>query len=67
MIGDNSGFKGLVNLALYVLFTHCLIYRFALAMKTLPSGLQKILQDVVKIVNHISANATEIKAIRSFL
>ena len=34
------------------------IYRFALAMKTLPSGFQEELQDVVKIVNYISANAT---------
>ena len=27
-------------------------------MKTLSSGLQKVLQDLVKIINHISANAT---------
>ena len=59
MIGDKSGFKGLVtNVAPHVSFTHCLIHRFALAMKTRPSGLQEVLQDVVKIVNHLSANAT---------
>ena len=61
MIGDKSGFKGLVtNVAPHVSFTHCLIHHFALAMKTLPSGLQEVLQDVVKIVNHISANATRL-------
>ena len=61
MIGDKSGFKGLVtNVAPHVSFTHCLIHRFALAMKTLPSGLQEVLQDVVKIVNHISANITTV-------
>ena len=41
---------------------HC----FALAMKTLPSGLQEVLQDVVKIVNHISANATTSRLFAAF-
>ena len=60
MIGYRSGFKGLVtSVAPHVSFTHCVIHRFALTtMETLPSGLQEVLQDVVKIVNHISANAT---------
>ena len=59
MIGYRSGFKGLVtSVAPHVSFTHCVIHRFALAMKTLSSGLQEVLQDVVKIVNHISGNAT---------
>ena len=59
MIGCRSGFKGLVtSVASHGSFTHCVIHRFALAMKTLPSGLQEVLQDVVKIINHISANAT---------
>ena len=67
MIGDKSGFIGLVtNVALHVSFTHCLIHRFALAMKTLPSGLQEVLQDVVKIVNHISANATRSRLFAAF-
>ena len=58
MIGYKSGFKGLVNnIAPHVSFAHCLIYRFALAIKILPSGLRAVLQDVVKIVNHICANA----------
>ena len=67
MIGDKSGFKGLVtNVVPRVSFTHCLIHRFALAMKTLLFGLQKVLQDVVKIVNHISANATKSRLFPAF-
>ena len=42
------------------------IYRFALAMKTLPSGLQEVLQYVVKIVNYISANATTSRLLAVF-
>ena len=42
------------------------IYRFALAMKTLPSGLQEVLQDVVKILNYISANATTSRLLAVF-
>ena len=67
MIGDKSGFKGLVaSVAPRVSFTHCMIYRFALAMKTLPSGLQEVFQDVVKIVNHISVNATRSRLFAGF-
>ena len=67
MIGCRSGFKGLVtSVAPHVSFTHCVIHRFALAMKTLPSGLQEVLQDVVKIVNHISANATTSRLFAAF-
>ena len=67
MIGNKSGFKGLVtNVAPRVSFTHCLIHRFALAMKTLLSGLQEVLQDVAKIVNHISANATRSRLFAAF-
>ena len=66
MIGDKSGFKGLVtNVAPHVSFTHCLIHCFALAMKTLPSGLQEILH-IVKIVNHIFANATRSRLFAAF-
>ena len=67
MIGDKSGFKGLVtNVAPLVSFTHCLIHCFALAMKTFRSGLQEILQDVAKITNHISANATRSRLFTAF-
>ena len=67
MIGYRSGFKGLVtSIAPHASFTHCVIHRFALAMKTLPFGLQEVLQDVVKIVNHISANATTSRLFAAF-
>ena len=66
-IGYRSGFKGLVaSVALHVSFTRCVIHRFALAVKTLPSGLQEVLQDVVKIVNYISANATRSRLFAAF-
>ena len=59
MIGYRSGFKELVtNVALHVSFTHYFYLLLCFRMKTLPSGLQEVLQDVVKIVNYISANAT---------
>ena len=35
-------------------------------MKTLSSGLQEVLQDVVKIVNRISANATKSRLFSAF-
>ena len=54
MTGCKSGFKAFVkNVAPHVSFTHCMIHRYGLAMKTLPPGLQEVLSDVVKIVNHI--------------
>ena len=67
MIGYRSGFKGLItSVAPHVSFTHCVIHRFALAIKTLPSGLREVLQDVVKIVNHISENATTSRLFAAF-
>ena len=58
MTGSTSGFKALVkNVAPHVTFTHCM-HRYALAIKTLPTGLQEVLTDVVKIVNHIRGSAT---------
>ena len=47
---------------LFIVFIYCL----ALAMKTLPSGLQKMLQDVVKIVNYISVNASTSRLLEVF-
>ncbi|XP_068205374.1 protein FAM200C-like [Palaemon carinicauda] len=57
--GGKSGFKAFVkNAAPHVSFTLCILHRYALAMKTLPPGLQEVLTDVVKIVNHIRGSAT---------
>ena len=58
MTACTSGFKALVkNLAPHVTFTHCTMHRYAVAMKTLPHGLQEVLTNVVKIVNHIRGSA----------
>ena len=67
IFGYRAGFKGLVtSVAPYISFIHGEIHRFALAMKFLPSRLQKVLQDVVKIANHISANATKSRVFAAF-
>ena len=67
MIGYRSGFKGLVKIVSpNASFPRCLTHCFALAMKTLPSGLQKVLQNVVKIVNYISNNATTSRLFAAF-
>ena len=61
-----SGFKALVkNAAPHVTFTHCMIHRYALGMKTLPPGLQEVLTDLVKIVNHIRGSATTTKIFKA--
>uniref|UniRef100_UPI00358E7286 protein FAM200C-like n=1 Tax=Myxine glutinosa TaxID=7769 RepID=UPI00358E7286 len=59
MVGCKSGFKAFVmDVAPHASFTHCRMHRHALPMKTLPPGLQEVLSDVVKIVNHIQGSAT---------
>lgn len=59
MMGVRSGFQALVKqVAPQVLSYHCLIHRYALAVKTLPPDLLSTLNDVVKIVNHIRGSAT---------
>ncbi|XP_039750840.1 SCAN domain-containing protein 3-like [Pararge aegeria] len=59
MMGVRSGFQALVKqVAPQILSYHCLIHRYALAVKTLPPDLLSTLNDVVKIVNHIRGSAT---------
>ena len=36
---------------------HCMIHRYALASKTLPSSLQEVLESVIKIVNYVKSQA----------
>ena len=58
MTGVHSGFQACVrNIAPHVQFTHCMIHRHVLAMKTLPDDLADVLSNVVKIVNHIRGSA----------
>ena len=58
MLGCRSGFQTLVKeQSPDVVGTHCTIHRQALMAKTLPDQLKNVLDDVVKAVNFIKANA----------
>ena len=56
MLGSKSGFqKRVKEVAPNAKGAHCMIHRFALASKTLPDELCKILEAVVKCVNFVKA------------
>ena len=58
MLGCNSGFQALVKRqAPKSKDVHCMLHRQALALKTLPESLQKVLDQIIKIVNFIKAGA----------
>lgn len=58
MLGRRSGFRGRVlEVAPHVVFTHCLIHRYALACKVLPNELSSVLSQVIKLVNHVKGSA----------
>jgi len=60
MIGYKSGFSAeVVKKAPHVKFIHCIIHRYALAMKTLPDNLKSVLSTVVQIINYIKTSATK--------
>ena len=59
MIGYKYGFTaGIAQIAKPVAFTHCFIYRYALAVKTLPEELKQALDNVVRIINYIKTRTT---------
>lgn len=59
MLGIRSGFQTLMEeVTPFALFSHCIIHRYALAMKTLPPDLMDTFTHVVKIVNYIRSSAT---------
>ncbi|XP_022163230.1 zinc finger BED domain-containing protein 5-like [Myzus persicae] len=59
MLGIHSGFQTLMKeVAPFALFNHCIIHRYALAMKTLPSDLMDTFTHVVKIFNYIRSSTT---------
>ena len=59
MIGIRSGFIArMKDIAPHATFTHCMIHRYALGVKTLPTDLLCVFNDVVKIINHIRSHAT---------
>lgn len=53
-------FQALVKVLSY----HCLIHRYALAVKTLPPELLSTLNDIVKIVNHVRGSATNTRVFK---
>ena len=56
MLGSKSGFASRVKaISPSVTLTHCMIHRQALASRTLPSDLQAILDNAIKIVNYIKS------------
>ena len=58
MLGTKSGFRALVQCkATGVIFTHCFVHREALASKTLPRGLQGVLNVTIKIVNFVKSSS----------
>lgn len=58
MLGQKSGFLSLVKAnAPHVIFTHCILHRYALATKTLPPKLAEVLKIVVECVNFVRNSA----------
>ena len=58
MVGKRFGF--VTNERVYkkqIVFTHCMIYREALAAKQMSTELDIVLQSVVKIINYVKNNA----------
>ena len=65
MLCSKSGFQALVQTkATGVMFTHCFIHREALASKTLPSGLQDVLNITIKTVNFVKSSALHARLFR---
>ena len=57
MIGCYSNFQTLVKEKFDVAGAHCTIHHQALMAKTLPDQLKNVLENVIKAVNLIKANA----------
>lgn len=58
MLGSKSGFQSRVKkLAPQAKGIHCMIHRYALASRTLPTSLMEVLESVIKIVNYIKTQA----------
>ena len=59
MLGAKSGYQTKVKLkSPQVRGVHCMIHRYAIACKTLPSFLKDVLNSVIKIVNYIKSVVT---------
>uniref|UniRef100_UPI00358EA82C protein FAM200C-like n=1 Tax=Myxine glutinosa TaxID=7769 RepID=UPI00358EA82C len=67
MLGNKSGFSALMKKEIPDLqVTHCFLHRHALASKTLPPNLKKVLDTCVKIINWIRGRALNHRIFKSF-
>lgn len=67
MLGKHSGFNAkLARIAPNLTVVHCMIHREALASRTMPENLMKILSEVIKIVNFIKSSALNTRLFRLF-
>ena len=58
MLGNKSGFASRVKKEVpHITVTHCMLHRHALAAKSLPEKLKKVLSIAVSVVNYIRGNA----------
>ena len=58
MLGRRSGFRGKVaEMNSKTMHLHCMLYRYALACKTLQPGLRLVLDDVVHMINIIKSSS----------
>ena len=65
MLGCKSGFRArALQVNPTIRHIHCMIHRYALASKTLPSELESVLTDVVSMVNYIKASALNTRLFR---
>ena len=67
MMGVRSGFTALAKQkAPHVITTHCVLHRYALAVKTLPENLKMVFQKVIEAVNFIRARALNHRWFKAF-
>ena len=65
MLANRSGFRARVKAVNPdTKHTHCMIHRYALASKTLPSELKATLDDVINMVNFIKSSALNTRLFR---
>ena len=67
MLACNSGYQASVKRqAPKSKGVHCMLHRQALASKTLPESLEKVLDQIIKIVNFIKAGALNSRLFKAF-
>ena len=67
ILGCNSGFQALVKMqASKSKGVHCMLHKQALASKTLPESLEKVLDQIIKTVNFIKAGDLNSRLLKAF-